>query len=42
MEIDDESQKTEVVKESCHIDRVKNRIMNNTFTNRTVRMLYGP
>ena len=40
MEIDDESQKTEAVKENYHIDRVKDRIMNNTFANRTVRMLY--
>ena len=40
MEIDDESEKTEAVEENYHINRIKDRILNNTLENRTVRMLY--
>ena len=40
MEIDDESEKTEAVEENYHINRIKDRILNNTLANRTVRMLY--
>ena len=40
MEIDDESEKTEAVEENYHINRIKDRILNNTLANRIVRMLY--